>query len=458
MKKLTGNLTVIFLVAGLALTAGSADKPAPNELTLDECVKIALKQNPAVLKARQELERTRGLVMESRSGTMPRLSITGQYATSDQSSSQNTSSNAAMQNSQTLSGIGPYQENPWVTQIEASQALYTGGRVSSSVRSARLADEIAGSRLRQAEADIIFEVRRAFYQVLLNTAQVNVREQSIKLLEQEVQDARKKLDSGTVPRFNVLRVEVEMANARPPLIRAQNGLRLSRESLVKLLALETASSNTGFTEMNFTGSLGYKHVDWQVGDALSKARAARPELAASKEQVDRATEQIAAAQAGYKPDIALFGNYGIGNTTPFATESDGTLSTWTAGVRASWPLFEGMFTRAKVIQARAILEQAKLDLDDTKRNIELEVRRSYSDYLQALELIESQKKTVEQAEESLRLAEAQFRAGTGTQLDVLSAQTALTETRSNSIQALYEYNTAIANLERVTGTTTNPAK
>ncbi|MCS7049803.1 MAG: TolC family protein, partial [Verrucomicrobiae bacterium] len=88
-----------------------------------------------------------------------------------------------------------------------------------------------------------------------------------------------------------------------------------------------------------------------------------------------------------------------------------------------------------------------------RRAIELEVRQAYSDFLQAVELLEAQKKTVEQAEESLRLAEARFRAGSGTQLDVLSAQTALTEARSNEARALYDYNVAVATMERVTGAT-----
>jgi len=126
---------------------------------------------------------------------------------------------------------------------------------------------------------------------------------------------------------------------------------------------------------------------------------------------------------------------------------------WTVGARATWPLFDGLATKGKVSQARAQREQADLDFADARRAIELEVRQAYSDYLQSVELLEAQKKTVEQAEESLRLAEARFRAGTGTQLDVLSAQTALTDARSNEIQALYDYNVAVATLERATGST-----
>ena len=117
-----------------------------------------------------------------------------------------------------------------------------------------------------------------------------------------------------------------------------------------------------------------------------------------------------------------------------------------------------MLTRGKMLEARAQSEQAQLDYDDSRRAIELDVRQAYSDHLQALELFEAQEKTVEQAEESLRLAEARFRAGTGTQLEVLSAQTALTEARSNEIQALYDYNVANATLDRVTGSTVRQAQ
>jgi outer membrane protein TolC len=123
------------------------------------------------------------------------------------------------------------------------------------------------------------------------------------------------------------------------------------------------------------------------------------------------------------------------------------------GARLRWSVFDGLLTRGKVTQARAQLEQAKIDYADTRRGIELEVRQAYSDYLQAVELLEAQKKTVDQAVESLRLAGVRFNTGTGTQLDVLSAQTALTDARSNEIQALYDYNVAIATLERATGST-----
>ena len=94
---------------------------------------------------------------------------------------------------------------------------------------------------------------------------------------------------------------------------------------------------------------------------------------------------------------------------------------------------------------------AMLELDDTARRIELEVRTAFSNFIESRELLESQKKVVEQAEEALRLATVRSQAGTGTQLDVLGAQTALTEARTTQIQALHDYAVARARLERAVG-------
>ena len=124
---------------------------------------------------------------------------------------------------------------------------------------------------------------------------------------------------------------------------------------------------------------------------------------------------------------------------------------WIAGVQMSWSLFDGWFTRGKVKQAIALYERAGVELDDAGRQIELEVRTAYSNFIEADEVLRSQEKVVEQAEEALRLARARSEAGTGTQLDVLGAQTALTEARTTQIQALRDYSVARARLERAIG-------
>ncbi|NQU10721.1 TolC family protein [bacterium] len=411
-------------------------------LTLPRAIELALDQNAEVLKAHQELRRTHGIIVEVRAQALPQLIASGTYRRIDEGFIDVFPGSGARPTGNQL--------EPWSAEVEASQLLYSGGRVSAAVRAARLADHIALLDFRRVVADVVLEVRLAFYETLLNAELVGVREQSVHLLQQQLIDVRHRFEAGTVPHFNVLRAEVERANAQPPLIRARNNLRLSKERLVKLLALERAERPGDFTSLTVAGELRDEGDTWQLADALRRALAERPELQRAAKQVALNRENIRVARAGYQPEFSAFAGYGIRNSL-FSDRTDENIHGWTVGARATWNLFDGLLTKGKVDQARAELAQAELDLADQRRTIELEVRQAYSDYVQARELIQAQVKTVEQAEEGLRLAEARFRTGTGTQLDVLSAQTALTEARSNTVQALYDYNTAVARLERAAG-------
>jgi outer membrane protein len=435
---------LIALLSGpLFATEPTGEAPSPT-LSLDQCLELALEQNPAVRKARQDLRRTHGLIVETRAPALPRVTATGEYARIDRE----------FIDVFPGSPFGPFpnQRQPWRATVEVSQLVYSGGRVNAALRAARITDRIAALEFQRTVADTILEVQTAFYRILLHQAQIVVREQSVRLLEQQLRDVQRQFEAGTVPRFNVLRAEVELANARPALIRAQNALRLSRETLVKLLALDTVAPRDGFTDITFSGQLQHEHRLLDLPQALAAALQHRPELQQAAGQVALQKQNIVVARSGYLPEISVFGSYGARNTL-FGTSIDDTLHGWTVGARAAWPLFDGMLTRGRLEQARAGLARAELDLEDVRRSIELEVRQAFSDYLQALELIAAQQRTVEQAVESLRLAEARFQAGAATQLDVLSAQTALTEARSNTAEALHDYNLAIATIDRVTGAT-----
>ena len=445
-KTLCGFVAASMLLSVTRPTRAANVAAPPQTLTLQDCLDLALRQNPSILKAKEEIRRTHGVIVETRAQAIPQVTASGTSQVIDKHGIDAFPGTTVFRN----------QEQPWNAQVEVSQLVYSGGRVSAALRAAKLSDQIAALGFQSAVANTVLDVRKAFYQILLNKAQVDVREQSVKLLEEQLRDAQSRFEVGAVPRFNVLRAEVELANAKPPLIRSQNDLRLSKESLVKLLAIDSSGSTNEFTSITFGGKLVYEHRNWQLSSALLEALDHRPELLQAERQVGVAKANVKVASSGYKPEFSVFANYGW-HDSAFTNEVDSTREGWTVGGNVSWALFDGMLTHGKITQARAQLQEANLDYADTRRQVELEVRQAYSDYLQTLELIEAQRKTVEEAEESLRLAEARFRAGTGTQLDVLSAQTALTDARSNEIQALYDYNVAIATLERVSGVTVRMA-
>jgi len=139
------------------------------------------------------------------------------------------------------------------------------------------------------------------------------------------------------------------------------------------------------------------------------------------------------------------------SSSPSSNDLDATLDGWSVRAQGSWAVFDGLATAGRVAQARSLAEQSKLTTAGLQLDVDVEVRRAFSTWQEAEELVTSSRAVVGEAEESVRLAQARFDAGTATQLDVLQSQVALTEARTNELQALYNHTIAVASLRRAMG-------
>ncbi|MBI4663166.1 MAG: TolC family protein [Verrucomicrobia bacterium] len=430
----------------LAETIRSTNAPAwlTQPLSLEDALQIALRQNGAILKGQADLEAAHGVVVQTRAIAIPKVRGTSGY----------TFDNAIEKFPFAAPGLPPDAINPgenrWTGSLRIEQLIYEGGRIRSSLRTAKLTKEQALLQYQAIVADTVLEVRVAYSDVLLAAQQIVVQEASLELLRKELEDTQRRFDAGTVPRFNVLRAEVEIANARPKLIRARNAHRIAKNNLANLLGYHVPPEVWEDIPMTLTGELTAEPYSAELPSAIAQALENRPELGVLRKAAGLRKEGIATAKSSHKPSVALFGGYGARNTS-FGNDFYREVSGWNAGVQLNWDLFDGFLTRGKVQQATALHEKAQVELDDSARRIELEVRTAYSNFVEAKEVLDSQKKVQEQAEEALRLATVRGEAGTGTQLDVLNAQTALTEARTTRIQALHDYTVARARLERATG-------
>src|SRR5262249_3344481 len=124
---------------------------------------------------------------------------------------------------------------------------------------------------------------------------------------------------------------------------------------------------------------------------------------------------------------------------------------WIAQVQGSVPIWDSGAIAGQVIQQRALLSETKITYDDDVRQVELEIQQAYSNLQQNEELVKSQEKNVELADEALRLAKARLDAGAGVQLDVLNAQTQLLNAQSNRLPALFGYTSALGECDRAPG-------
>lgn len=442
-----GLALAVWAAPGIARAAAPPANPTPSPaqpfggpLSLADAVNLALRQSPAILRVQKDIEATRGIAIQTRAIALPTIGIGGSFA--------------AVQRTDVdiveAPGFTFGTPQNWSSQVKLVQSFYQGGRMLSAFRAAALVKEQSLLSYQTAVADTVLNVQLAYYDVLLAAQQITVQEASVELLTSELGDTTRRFEAGTVPRFNVLRAEVELANARPKLINARNSFRISKNNLTNLLGLRVPSGIFEDIPLNLSGKLEAEAFDLELPRAISLALENRTELGALRKAEALRKEDIINAKAGYKPVLQGYVGYDVHNSI-LSSNLTTTDQGWIAGVQLSWNLFDGLRTQGRVTEATANYERAGIDIDDKTRGIELEVRTAYSNFIQAREVLESQKKVVEEAEEALRLARARNEAGTGTQLDVLSAQTALTESRSTQIQALHDYEAARARLQRAVG-------
>ena len=409
-------------------------------ISLADAVNLALSQNPNIRRAQKDLEASQGVVIQTRAIAVPKLRITGDYDAKQRSNVDVISTN----------GFNLGSDQNWDAQIRVVQSLYEGGRIASSLRVARLTKEQALLNYQTSVADTVVDVQVAYFDVLVAEQQIIVQEASVELLTRELADTNRRFDAGTVPRFNVLRAEVELANAQPKLIRARNAFRIAKNNLANVLAFNVPKEALEDIPMKLAGKLEAIPYAMQLPQAIAFALERRTELAALRKAQSLRKEDIVNARASYKPSLQAYAGY-EGHNSILQPDLNTDLHGWIAGVQLSWDIFDGGLAYGRIKQARALHEKAEVDLEDTGRRIELEVRTTFSNFREADEVLKSQEKVVEEGEEALRLAKARNEAGTATQLDVLSAQTALTEARTTQVQALHDYAVARVRLERAVG-------
>lgn len=197
------------------------------------------------------------------------------------------------------------------------------------------------------------------------------------------------------------------------------------------------------------GTLEYTPQIFDLQASFDAARAKRPDLERIVRLTSAREEAVTSARSNSLPNVSGFGGLAMrkGPTNNFGDSNSG----WLLGVQSQWAIFDGRATKGRVAQAKSLLEQTRLTLTEAQLAVDVEVRRAHSQWQQATELAEASARVVEQATEAVRLANARYNAGTGTQLDVLQAQVDLTTARTNQIQAYYGYNVAVASLRKATG-------
>ena len=457
-----------------ATRTAEASAAAARRFTLDRAILTGIQQNPAVLVAKQELERTKGVIIEIRAQALPHITPNANYQwidpnltratsfTSTTGSTPGATPLAASADSQVRDlGAQPAAASAKTTtnlqqtdvsysiRVTGTQLIFNG-TTYPAIRGTFFQRDSAYFSFRNILDLTIATVKTQFYQVVVDKALIGVQEEQVQLLQSQLKDQQNRFEAGTVPRFNVLQAEVALYNQIPQLITAQNNFRIAQLTLAKTLGLDFDPLRGEKPPLEAVGEMPYSPRKIALVEAIELGKQRRPFLKQARANVLNQIEQVHVALGGFLPTIETSGG-GEWVSSPFNSSFHDISKGWVAQVTGSWPIWDSGEVYGRVKQQRALLSEAKITFDDDVRQVELEVQQAYSNLNQNQELVQSQEKNVDLAREAVRLAKARLDAGAGTQLDVLNAQVQLATAETTKLQALFGYNSSLAEFDRATG-------
>jgi outer membrane protein TolC len=460
-------IQVLLAPFGYVRAAGKELPELTRPLSKVEALNLTLAKNGTILQAKKEVEAAAGVAIQTRAILFPKVTAGATYAVRQDSLIEANrdrtipSEEVALPaipalglGAQTFSiggGETPKVNNQsWIGDIRIVQSIYEGGRMLSAVRSSRLIREQAFLVFQSTVADTLLSVANAYDDALGRAKQVEVREQQVNFLTKYRDETRKRFEAGTVPEFDVIRQEVEVANGTAALVQAQGGYRIAKQRLVELLGYDLPKTVTDNLPLQLTTALVARPYPHALSAALVMALQNRTEIAALGKEERLREESIITAKAGAKPSVQAFAGYEL-TSRELSRNAGDYVNGGLAGVQMSWPIFDGFLTKGRVDEAKARRGKAAEAKAETMRVVELQVRSAWSDLRTAESVLAAQTENIRKAVRALELASSRYDVGAGTQIDVLNAQTALTDARGSYVDGLRNYSVARAALVRATG-------
>jgi outer membrane protein TolC len=459
---------ILIIVALLALTLRVRAGEGGGELSIlgrpvskVEALNIAIAHNGTIRQAQKDVEAAAGVAIQTRAIIFPHLGETASYTYTQDSLIEANQERTIPFSTITLPPpIGDVTVAPielpksnnqaWISDTRVVQSIYEGGRLLSATRSARLIREQAFLVFQSTVADTLLSVSNAYDDVLRGAMQVEVRNASVTFLTAYRNETNTKYQAGSLPEFDLIRQEVEVSNAIAQQVQAIGDYRVAKQNFVELLGYNLPPSVSDDLNLNLTTPLEARPYPTSLSTALSIALDHRTEIAALEKEERIRDENIIVAKAGWKPSVQAFAGYQVTSQVQSRNAGD-ELHGALVGAQLSWALFDGFLTKGRVDEAVALRGKAGEAKAETTRVVELQVRTAWSDLRTARSVLNAQTDNVRKANRALELAQIRYNEGAGTQIDVLNAQTALTEAHGSFVDALRDYSVARASLVRATG-------
>ncbi len=415
------------------------------QLTVDECVEIALEKNADLIIGQYIVDKAGKDVTLARSNFLPTVSADMGYYHSVVGPS-------SVMRIDPGTGIPvpvqPTEITSWSYSagLSVRQTLFSGGYNIFNYRMNQSLKKSAEHNFESTRQTTIYMVKERYYNLLAAEKLLGVQEETIKSSDESYKRAQVLFEVGKASKSDVLKARVQLESTRLALIEAQNGLSIARASLNHVLGFEVDH------EIQVVDDLNEPEMEVSYEEALESAYQSHPSLLKSRFDSNAANAGIKMAVSQYLPSfMAHYGYSWRHSEFDRIKELFDKDYNWYAGVSLSIPVFQGFARIAQHNKALLDYRSAEEALAQVKRDVGLETKQAFFDVQQSKKQIAVTQNALEAAEEDLRLNMEKYSLGAGTMLDLINAQVSLTQARSDNIQAMYTYKYAIARLYRAMG-------
>lgn len=428
---------VLALTAALSVLCSQSVFAATLELDLEETIQRALLTNPSVKIAEYNRKAAKADYSAAKGARGISISLSHDSGRGGYADYAMRSVNGGTEI--LTKGIGNSHSN----SITASLPIFTGGELQGQIGQAKANYRSTLSAEEQAYNEMKETATTGYFNMLNATNMKALRQESVDRLQAHLDNVIAQYNVGIVARADVLRSEVELANAQQNYITASNEYDVAEATLNNIIGTPLG------TTLLLKDRLQYEPYENDMAYCLAYSEQHRPELKQAEYAIDSAEAALVVARSGHMPKVyANASNNWGGNGSDWPGDDD---ENWSVGVTASMNVFDSGVTWSKIHAAQENLAKAKESQRQIKDNVELEVRTDYLSMREAEKRITTTQVAVASAEEDYHIAVVRYQAGVGTNIDVMDAQEALTQAKTNYYQALYNYNTSKAALNTSMG-------
>ena len=423
----------------LCMPAAAQIAPEKESVTLEEAVRLALDRFPDVGKAKAASDALKGKIREVRSQALPSVNITSDFTRWRDPSLLNASGLDKFPE-ELRQALVPSAVNLFDYSISVSQPLYTAGKVGTALRIASIESEGALADVDRAQQDLALEVVNAYFGLLWAERSKDLVTQTQEQRKLHAEMARARFKDGVATEVDVMRSEVAVANGAPEVVRAENAIRQARALLnyylVRPIDFPTRLSDD-FQEKVWD--------QWDLDELAQQAFRSRPELNRLRIAERSAAAQLDLAKAESRMRVDFNGAYGLVSRLP-KNLIDPLYARWSGGVTFTLPVFDGFKRSGLVWQAVASQRSARLEREKVEEQVRLGLQQGLDGIKADMETITAARANIAQAEKVLSMTQDNYRYGAATTLDIVDAQTALSEARTNLLRGMHDYSVTRANL------------